>query len=152
MTILTGGQIDVGMRFSNSQTITGAAISENIIDLGAAREFATGPRPIYVVSVVTEAFTDSGNNSNVTVILQTDSLAAFNSGTNTQTIGVFATNAAIGTILCVPIGQNNADEQYLALYYDVGGGNHTTGKITSFLSADITSWAPMPKGYVGPNT
>jgi hypothetical protein len=105
------------------------------------------PRPLYLYSQVTEAFTDSGNNSNCTVILQTDSVEAFNSATNTITVGVFATNAAVGTKLGpIVVSPTTADERYLGVYYDVGGGNHSTGKVTTFLSYDPHLWEAYPDG------
>lgn len=152
MATFNGGQIDQAMMFSNAQAVTGAAISDNIIDLSAVRELGNGPRPLYLVSIVTTTFTDSGDNSNMTVKLQTDSVSAFNSATNTQTLGVFATNTAAGSYLVAQVGPFNAGEQYLGVYYDVGNGNFTAAAVTTFLTPDITAWVPTAKGYTGPTT
>lgn len=152
MATVTGGTVDEHMRFSSAQEILSSAISSNIIDLRATFEHGITARPLYIVSVVTTAFTDSGNNSNATLILQTDGVEAFNSATNTQTLGVFATNAAVGDIICVPIGPLNAGERYLGVYYDIGGGNLTTGKVTTWITDQPTLWDPAPKGYTGPTT
>ena len=133
---------DAALTFSKEQEILSPLISTNIIDLAAVRDVGTGARALYAYSYVTTAFTDSGNNSNCTVIFQTDSIEAFNSATNSVTLGVFATNAAVGTKLGpIAIGPAKANERYAGMYYDIGGGNLTTGKVTSFLSFDPHVWS-----------
>jgi hypothetical protein len=134
---------DNELTFSNGQTITGAAISSNIVDLGAAKDMVPGRQP-WVVAQLTEALTDSGNNSSISVIFQTDSLAAFNSATNVQTIGTFATNAAVGAKVVVPVPSVSTQEQYVGLYYDVAGGNFTTGKVTAFITFDPHLYTAYP--------
>lgn len=136
--------------FSEEQAITGSAISTNIIDLKAARTMGTGARPLFVVLKVTTAFTDSSDNSSATVILQTDSIEAFNSATNSQTLGTIATNAAIGDGFVMSIGPNAANERYLGVYYEVAGGNFTTGKVTTFITPDPDLYTARAKGYTGP--
>ena len=136
---------DANLTFSKEQEVLSPLLSTNIINLGAARDVGTGARQLYLYSYVTTAFTDSGNNSNMTVIFQTDSLEAFNSATNSITCGVFATNAAVGTkIGPIAIGPSKADEQWAGVYYDVGNGNFTTAKVTTFLSYDPHVWSARP--------
>jgi hypothetical protein len=136
---------DANLTFSDEQAITGAAISTNIIDLSAVRDVGTSPRPLYLYSYVTTTFSDSGNNSNCTVILQTDSVEAFNSATNSFTVGVFATNSAAGTKLGpIVVSPTQANEPYLGVYYDVGGGNFTNAAVTTFLSYDPHVWSAYP--------
>lgn len=145
-------EIDQYMLFSNNQAITGATLATNVIDLSAVRSLGVGPRPLYLVSQVTVTFDDSGNNSNMTVIAQTDDNAAISSGTNIQTIGVFATNTAAGTRLVQQLSPNNTYERYLTVYYDVGNGNFGNASVTTYLTADPQFWTARAAGYTGPTT
>ena len=77
-------EIDQYMLFSSNQGIVAAELSDNVIDLSAIRSMGVGPRPLYLVSQVTVTFDDSGNNSNMTVILQTDDNASISSGTTSS--------------------------------------------------------------------
>lgn len=124
------------MTFSDEQAITANAASSNQIDLGVARDMAIGARPLYVVAQVTTAFTDTGSNSNCTVYFRTDSVSAMNSATNAQTIGVFATNAAVGTRLCQLIQPLATDERYVDLYYSMAGGDMSAGAVTAWITPD----------------
>ena len=120
--------------FSNAQAITANAASSNQIDLGAIRDLGVGARQLYVVVQCTAVMSDSGNNSNCTVYLRTDADVAMGSPTNTQTIGVFATNSAVGTRLVQAIQPGNANERYLDVYYSMGGGDLTTGSFTAWVT------------------
>lgn len=133
--------------FSAAQAITANAASTNQLDLGAARDIAYGARPMYVVAQVTTAFTDSGSNSNCTVYLRSDSDVAMGSPTNCQTIGVFATNAAVGTRLCQVIQPLATDERYLDLYYSMGGGDMSAGNVTAWITPDPDLQAYYPNNY-----
>lgn len=142
-------EIDQYELFSSNQAITGAAISDNIVDLKAARHFGTGPRALYAVVHVTVAATDASNNSTVNVYLQTDDNTGFNSATNMGLIGVIPTNAAVGPII-MPLPPGVANEQYGALYYDVQGGNFSTLSVTSYATPDVQAWTPLAVAYTGP--
>lgn len=127
---------DANLTFSSAQAITANTLSTNIIDLSAIRNIGVGRTP-YVVVQVTTTMGDSGNNSNCTVTMQTDSVSAFNSATNTRVLGVFATNAAAGTkIGPLAISPGEANEQYLGLYYEMGGGDLNAGAVTAFITFD----------------
>ena len=120
--------------FCSALAITANAASTNQLDLGAIRDMGVGARPLYVVAQVTTLMGDSGSNSNCTVLFRTDSDVAMGSPTNTQTIGVFATNAAVGTRLVQMIQPGNANERYCDLYFSMGGGDLNAGAVTAWIT------------------
>lgn len=133
--------------FSLDQAITNNAASTNQLDLRAIRNASNGARPLYLVVQVTTAMTDSGNNSNCTVYFRTDEFAALNAATNAQTIGVFATNAAVGTRLVQIIQPANMNERYCDLYYSMGNGDLSTGAVTAFITPDPQLWTGYANNY-----
>ena len=148
--------IDLDMRFSNAQAITGSAISDNVIDLKVAgRNFGTGPRPLYLDGRVTTAFTDTGNNSTADIIVQSSPYVALNSSLTNTTVGQIATNAAVGDRPAgwpIALPSLQGDKQYLGLYYSVSGGNFSTGAFTCWLTPDPDLWDAKAVGYTGPST
>lgn len=147
--------IDQSMLFSSAQAVTNAAISANVIDLGAARHFGVGPRPLYLDARVTTQFADTGNNSTLDIIVQSSPYVGINSSITNTTVGYVATNAAVGDRpvgfpVALPAG--NADKQYLALYYSPVGGDFSAGAITAWITADPDLWDAKPVGYTGPTT
>lgn len=120
--------------FCKELAITANAASTNQLDLGAIRDLGIGARPLYVVAQITTQLADSGNNSNCTVYLRTDSDVAMGSPTNTQTIGVFATNAPVGTRLTQMIQPGNANERYIDLYFSMGNGDLSAGAVTAWVT------------------
>jgi hypothetical protein len=136
--------IDANLRLSNGQAITNNFISQNVLNLSAIRNVGVGKVP-YIVSIVTTQLADSGNNSNCTVYWQTDAYEAMNSATNTRTVGVFATNAPVGTKLGpIAISPGEANEQYGAAYYSMGGGDMSGGNVTTFITFDPEVWTAYP--------
>jgi hypothetical protein len=133
--------------FSKDQAVTANAASTNQIDLGVARDLALGARPMYVVVQCTEQMADTGNNSNCTVYLRTDADVAMGSPTNCQTLGVFATNSAVGTRLIQVLQPVSTDERYLDLYYSMGGGDLSAGKFTAYLTPDPDLQQYYPNNY-----
>jgi hypothetical protein len=131
--------IDRHLRFCNSLGITASAASTDLIDLGAERRIGTG-RPLYMVCVVTVAFTDASSNSTVTVTLESDSTSAFGSAATVLTLPVFAALSAIGTRRIVAIPVDTATEQYLRAYFTVANGDLTTGSFTCFLTEDVEAF------------
>ena len=128
--------IDGNLRFSNAQNVTANAASSNVINLSAIRNIGAGRTP-YLISQVTTQLSDTGDNSNCTVYFRTDAFEAMNSPTNSITVGVFATNAPVGTkIGPIAISPGKADEQYCDLYYSMGGGDLLASGITSYITFD----------------
>jgi len=131
--------LDAQLLFSDAQALTVAAASENYVDLGIARDIGTGEN-LYVVLTVDVALTDSGSDSTVAVILQTDSDSAFGTVVTGQTLFTIAANAAIGTKYIARIQPGGANDRYIRLYYTMADGNLTTGSVTAFITHDIDKY------------
>ena len=130
---------------TNQHLTTGA--STNIIDHGIARDLGTG-EDIYIVAVVTTAFTDAGSDSTMTLTLETDNDVAFGSPTTAaQTLGVFAALSAVGTILIAKLQPGALNEQYSRVKYTVANGDLTTGKFTVALTKDIQKYVSYARNY-----
>jgi hypothetical protein len=122
--------------FSDSQAITADAASTNIIDLlaagiayGDAAALAhdrTRIKRIPILFQVTEAF---NTLTSLAVSLQTDSASAFGSPATVWTHTFLLADLTLGARLPFEILPNKVVEQYMRLYYDVGGSNPTLGKI-----------------------
>ena len=104
-------RMDAQAIFAENQVVTATAASDNFYNAGIARNLGVG-RPLYVVCLVTNAMTDSGSDSTVTVTLETDDNDTFASATVAQTLGTFAALSAIGASLVVMLQPNKIDEQY----------------------------------------
>lgn len=139
--------VDSQLRFSNAQAVTAAAISTNILDLGAVRNLGTG-KPLFVVICVTTAFTDAGSNSTLTVSLYGDSTSTITPDSSRDLVTIAAL-AAAGTVAIIPLAPNGGPEayRYLALYYTPNNGDLTTGAITAFITDTPQAQAFYAKGY-----
>jgi hypothetical protein len=129
--------IDKNLRMSHQQAVTNNQTSTYAIAMSAVRNIGVGRTPYVIVQVDGEQMADTGNNSNCTVYFQTDALAAMNSATNTRTLGVFATNSAIGTkIGPIALSPGEANEEFGGIYYSMGGGDLSGGKFTAYITFD----------------
>lgn len=138
--------LDAHNLYSDSQAVTAAAESTNLIDHGSARDFGTG-EDLYVVLVVDVALTDAGSDSTVTVALQTDDNDAFSSATTGQTLFTVAATAAAGTRYYARLQPDALNEQYSRVYYTPNNGDLTTGSFTCGIVTDIEKVNIFPKGY-----
>ena len=136
---------DALLQFSNSQGITGAAASDSYVDLGAARDIGTG-EDLFVVSVVTVAFTDASSDSTLSVDLYADSSTSFTPD-GSQRLFTIPALAAIGATFYAKISPGQTDYRYLELYYTPNNGNLSTGSLTSFVTKDISKFKAYAKGY-----
>jgi hypothetical protein len=130
---------DNELYFSEEQAVTATADSESVVDLGVERDIGRGEN-LFLVVMLTEAMTDAGSDSTVTVTLQTDdalSAGALASANTLETLGVFAALSAAGTRLVRKLQPGLAYEQYLGVKYTVANGNLSTGKFTAFLCKDV---------------
>lgn len=128
--------MDQQLVFSDGQAITATANSTNVIDGSVIRNLGVGG-DLYVVMIVTVAFTDASSDSTVTPSLVTDDNAALSSVATVRTYDVFAALTAAGTVRVYqldPRTKAGLYERYIALAYTVANGNLTTGSITAFLS------------------
>lgn len=137
--------LDSQLELSTEQAVTAAAASENIIDLGVARDIGVGEE-LYVVGVVTTAMTDASSDSTLEVKLQTDDNSGFSSATDTQTLFTFPATSAVGTIYVARI-QPADYEQYLRAYYTPANGNLTTGSFDLFIVKDIQKYKDYASGF-----
>lgn len=141
--------LDKQTLFSDAQAITASAASDNSIDLGSVRNIGVG-KELYLVFIVTTAFTDSGSDSTVTPKLETDDNSSFSSAATVRTFDTLAALTAAGTKRAYrlePYNDAGIFERYIRVYYTVANGNLTTGAITAFLSLDVQAWKPYASGY-----
>lgn len=132
--------------------ITGDTNSNNVIDHGGNTYHGIGPKPLYIPIMVTEAFTDSGNNSTAEIIFSSSQYVGINSSITNTTIGKIPTNAAVGMLACPIIPPLGQAAQYSQLSFVVSGGNFTTGKVTAYVTPDPDLVVNKPVGWVGPTT
>ncbi len=135
--------------FSDPQTVTTGTdtglVSEHTYDLGlAGREIGAG-KPLFVVVVVTTAFTSSGSDDDLAVNLITDSDVALGSPTVVQRLCVIPRISAAGTKVVGVIAPKPgvALERYIGLQYlSVGDGALTAGAVKAFLceAADVQNY------------
>lgn len=140
--------IDANLRFSNAQAITAAAQSTNNLDISkAARDPGTG-RPLFVVTVVTAAFTDAGSDTTLTVALEGDTTAAMTPA-KTRDLFIIPALAAVGDTFISPLHPKGAVEafQFLDLKYTPNNGNLTTGSVTSFITENPQAWTAYANNY-----
>lgn len=140
--------IDAQQLFSDSQVVTASANSTNVMDLKVARDVGIGESS-WIFILVTEAMTDAGGDSTVTVSLITDDNAALSSESVVQQLVVIPASTAAGTLYVFPLPAAvlNEYEQYIGLDYTVTGGNLTTGKFTAGLVKDIQHVTNYASGY-----
>jgi hypothetical protein len=138
---------DALMTFSQAQAITAAAESTNYVDLGVARNIGVGEN-LYVVTVVTTAFTDSGSNSTLAVDLYGDATANSFTPDGSQRLFVIPALAAAGDTFVARISPGFAGNyRYAEMYYTPAGGDLSTGAVTSFVTTDVAQYASYAKGY-----
>lgn len=131
--------VDAQNLFSDEQAITAAAASENLIDLGEARDIGTGEN-LFVVLIVDTPLDDSGDDSAVAVTLQTDDNSSFNSAVDKQTLFTIPAVSAKGTKFIARIQPDACNEQYARLYYTPSNGNLSAGAVTAFITHDIDKY------------
>lgn len=120
-------------QYSDAQAITASAKSTNVIDHLAPDNDLGAGEDLYLLAIVTEAFTDAGSDSTVAVALETDDNSPMASPVAIQSIGTFGALSAIGAKLLAKLAPGLAYERYTQIGYTVAGGNLTTGKISCFL-------------------
>jgi len=141
--------LDANLKFSDAQSvITADPDSTNIVDQGMALRDAGTGKPLFVVTVVTTAFTDSGSNSTVTVALQGDSTSTITPDA-TRTLFIIPALAAVGDTFISPLHpRGNVEQyQYINLKYTLTSGDLTTGKVSSYLVQDVQAWVAKANNY-----
>lgn len=138
--------VDAQNLFSDAQAVTAAAASTNIVDLGVARDLGTG-QDVYLVVSCDVAMTDSGSDSTLAVILESDNDVAFGSVDTSQSIGTFAAVSAAGTRLIAKLAPGTINSRYIRVYYTPGNGNLSAGSFTAFLTTDIDKYVAYANNY-----
>lgn len=136
--------------FSKDQDISAvaSAASTNVKDLRAAlRNLGIGEN-LNVIVAVTTAFTDAGNDSTATVTVESDDTAGFGSPVTRQTLFTIPALALAGDLFVARLQPFQTPEQFIRLFYTIGGGNLTTGKVSAWIGSDAHLWKALPIGYV----
>jgi hypothetical protein len=123
----------------------GSYLFTNQIDLGAASLDIGNGQPLYLICVVTEAFTDGGDSATLTLQLRSDDSATIHASTSSLHFASGAMLKAalpIGAVLVFPIPLAGVVpyERYLGLQAVVATAGFDAGMITAFLSHDPTGW------------
>ena len=126
----------------------GTYLATNQIDLGSAptlQNIGNG-QPLYLVCVVTEAFTDGGDSATLTIRLCSDDSASIHATTSTVHIASGAKLKAalpLGAKFVYPLPYGNY-ERYLGVNFDVTTAGFDTGWVNAFLTTDPTGWTALP--------
>lgn len=113
--------------FSDQQAITATALSENVLDLGVAKDLGKGV-PIPILIQVTEDF---NTLTNLIITLEVDDSEAIDSATVVQSTTVLLADLVAGKRVPPMFLPEGVSERYCALRYTVTGTPPTTGKITA---------------------
>jgi hypothetical protein len=133
--------------FSSAQAITAAAASTDVIDLGSVDAMPGVGQDLFLVSVVTTAFTDAGSNSTLEVTLETDTADSFASPTKVQECFIIPALAAVGDTFVAKVSKFITPERFIRVFYTPVNGDLTTGAVTTFFTTDAQEWRAIRKGY-----
>lgn len=128
--------------FSDDQAITATAISENVIDLGAAgtpygaaaalnQDVGKGC-PVCVLIQVTANF---ATLTSLTITVEVSAAAGLTSPQVLATETIAVADLVAGKQTYLQVLPNGADLRYLGIRYTVTGANATAGTITAGISA-----------------
>mgnify|MGYP006909288475 FL=1 len=128
---------------------TGTYLATNQIDLGSAptlQDIGNG-QPVYLVAVVTEAFTDGGDSATLDIRLVSDDSASIHATTSTIHLSsgtILKAALALGTkfVWQLPVKANY--ERYLGINFVVGTAGFDTGMITAGLTLNPHGWTALP--------
>lgn len=134
--------VDDELVMSDSQTVTAAAGSTDVIDLGASGPQRPGRgRDMYVVVIVKETMSDSSSNSSLGLTIETDDDSAFGSPTTAvQTLKTIPALSEVGYTVVEKLSPQVAGERYMRVKYTPNNGNLSTGKFTAFLTDTPQLW------------
>ena len=124
------------LQVSSDQAITATAVSENTIDLQAARDIGAG-ESTYFIFTVKEAF---ATGTSLTFQIISSASADLSSATVITASGAVATaNLAIGdqVALRLPAQVDSTGQRYLGANYVVAGSDFTAGEIDADVVLDL---------------
>lgn len=128
--------IDSYLVMSDAQAVTTSAASESYIDTLAAGD-AMAPGARLKVGINTAFVT--GDSATLTVALQTDDNTSFTSAVTLYTTSALeATSIDAAGDSVVDIVIPNGVERYLRMYYTVGTGSFSAGKIDARIVLDTS--------------
>lgn len=127
--------------FSDDQAVTATAISQNVIDLGAAgtpydaaaalnQDVGKGT-PIPILIQVTTAF---ATLTSLTITVESSAAAGLTSPTVLASETIAVADLVAGKQTFMQVLPNGADARYLGIRYTVTGSNATAGNITAGVS------------------
>ena len=139
--------IDAQNRYSASQAVTAAAVSQNTIDHSAPRDLGVG-EPLYIVVTVKTAFTDAGSDSTLAVQLQTaptvDGSGELTAASTIRTLFTLPALSPVGQVAIARIQPGDIDQRHSGLNYAPNNGDLTTGAVESFITRNIDAWKAYP--------
>jgi hypothetical protein len=123
--------LDAQNQFADSQALTASAASTNIIDLGADRNIGIG-EPMSIVINVEVALDDGNADETYTIQAQADDNSSFSSALPVGGLVTATRGDAAGTQYVIPLPADYATEQYLRVYFTLGGTT-PTGTVSAYL-------------------
>lgn len=125
--------LDAMLRFSNKQVVTADARSTDTLDLtaiGGVKTFVGQPFVILILIDTAADFTTG--DETYSFQLRTDDNTSFSSPTTLYTQAILASSLTGNAKVIIPAPVQASVEQYLELYYDVGGTTPSM-TVTAFL-------------------
>lgn len=124
--------LDAQLLFSDAQAVTADAGSTNVVDLGVAAKVFDG-EPLAVVLQIDVAADGTTTDETYEFQIETDDNAAFSSATDLVAHSIGYASLTAGSLHIIPIPVGVAVEQYMRVYYNVGGTSPSV-TVTAFLS------------------
>lgn len=137
--------LDAQCQFSDAQALTASAASTNIIDLGADRNIGIG-EPMSVVVFVDVALDDGNADETYAISVQADDNSGFSSAATVASAATVTRGDAAGTRYVIPLPADYATEQYLRVYYTLGGTT-PSGTVSAYLIPSSMIDAVKPNEY-----
>jgi hypothetical protein len=129
--------VDKQLLLADAQVVcnSGSELSENIIDLGAAKNVAKG-KALYLIIIVDTTFETATSIDFQVMTHTTTTVSSGDIMCSTGAIAIASLTAGCAPIV-LPIGDAlNSAHRYLGVYCVLGGSNATAGAVTMFIGCD----------------
>jgi hypothetical protein len=134
-------------QFSTLQAVTAAAVSTDVVDLGATYDFGAG-EPIWAVFRVGTAADSSGDAATVNFEIEGSTDAAFTSPITLAETGAVAQAALTANTTVAKLRlASTTPIRYMRARYNVAVANLTAGTFDAFLVKDIDNYHAYANGY-----